>query len=780
MRASLLVLATLLAVLAQGSVRVSAMTTTTTTTTTATLDEPFQTSFARLSHAACVSLFYRDGRMGCSTVGREVQTGELQFFNSSVKFPIYRDPFVLVMDEKDFTLSIIENILGNNKWGMLKGILILNSTDIGTYRGASPAPQAPQGKKTPSKNVNYGNFNYAWNTIGDAMYIQNFYGVPMAYLNEADVSSYIRTVSQDSDSSIVAEFNYYMGPESMDSPTCLSWRDVANNQWSPKCLPLGGTSVWAVAGSPEVIDERRRLEDAGDGSSSGRRPVVMVATSMDATTMFHDAVPAANSAASNILTLLMAANLLGSNVDDATLDSLPNRILFGLFQGESFGFIGSRAFLRDVAYPGFQCDEMMTVSSVAKSNETGMACLNPLRHSLEFQKLGKISGMIAVDQVGVLATSQTLYAHTDGSDFGGFLSNVLQASSANDFSVQASDVAGQYYPPSPMTSLLQLSGGAVGGAILTGYNDAFVAEGYYHSHKDSVKTEDMDMDAIASAATLLARTALAAAYDDGSYDSGTASSYAANLISDLSSEDETLLTLANCLYVDASCEFLHEYARAEDLNEKKRSGLDLGIGVPFGNPPNYYVSVYNANYGQPFVQVGDVRLGAYTGKDYGKKSSDAFSIRPSLLEMGIRGMLNDFLGRGSVDSSGSVPSRPKSCSYHNDCSSVSYCAQDGDRAVCTAKKVCVCARSHYHPALDEALVAAPNNQTGYFLISEDDEEISAMYTEPTWSNSVGVRVYRNAGHGAGYAVLGIGIATATVCVGAAMFLQRRMKKEKLY
>jgi hypothetical protein len=55
-----------------------------------------------------------------------------------------------------------------------------------------------------------------------------------------------------------------------------------------------------------------------------------------------------------------------------------------------------------------------------------------------------------------------------------------------------------------------------------------------------------------------------------------------------------------------------------------------------------------------------------------------------------------------------------------------------------------------------------------------------MYTEPNWSNSVGVHVYRDAGQGAGYAVLGIGIAMASVCVGAALILQRRMKKEKLY
>jgi hypothetical protein len=83
-------------------------------------------------------------------------------------------------------------------------------------------------------------------------------------------------------------------------------------------------------------------------------------------------------------------------------------------------------------------------------------------------------------------------------------------------------------------------------------------------------------------------------------------------------------------------------------------------------------------------------------------------------------------------------------------------------------------------ALDEALEAAPNNFTGYFQVKSNDKGISAMYTEANWDNDVGVRVYRNAGRGAGFAVLGLGLVMVTLCAAAAAFLQRRMKKEKLY
>lgn len=731
------------------------------------LDEPFQKSFSYLSHAPCVSLFYRGGQIGCGTIDRAVQTGRLAYYSLN-DWSAPTEKYVVVLEETLLSKEIIEELVANNKNGLLQGLLVLNSTlDATIY---SPAARDPLGKRTPSQNLNYGNSAYQWNSYGDGLSESSLHRLPMAYVTEAAVSDTLRTASQNpsDDFAVVADFNYYMGPDEMTSEKCLSWVDQGDNVWRPKCLPLGGTSIWATAGT--LSNLRRRMETT-------TKEVIMVATNLDSSSLFHDATPGINTAASNILTLLMAAKLVGG-VDTKTLAVLTKKIAFGFFQGEAFGFLGSRAFLKDVA--GFECAADMTVPAVWKTRNTStwpeQACLSPLRPSLEFQKLGTIAGMITVDQVGVLANAKQLYVHRNVSDFGTFISEVLEASSSNDYSVSVVQVQADddhfsnndvTLPPTPLTSLLSITKGITGGAVLTGYEQTF--SGYYHSHRDTTWDQTIDMDAIATAATVLARAAVAAAYDSGNFDSESAAAYALTVIPELSSGDETLTSLQNCLFYDGNCELLRRYAKAEQANDKLRTGLDLGVGVSLGSPPNYYVSVYDVNNGQPFVQVGDAWYGAYTGSNYGKKETDTFAIRPTMLEMSIKGMLNDFLGRTSVALT--------NCKSSSDCSKVDYCIES--TAVCTGGKICVCTQAHYHIALDEGLVASPNNSTGLFLVNET-ETLSAMYTEPNWASDVGVRVYRDAEDRAGIATLLAGLALAGVCMLSTMMIRNTMVKEKLY
>ena len=70
--------------------------------------------------------------------------------------------------------------------------------------------------------------------------------------------------------------------------------------------------------------------------------------------------------------------------------------------------------------------------------------------------------------------------------------------------------------------------------------------------------------------------------------------------------------------------------------------------------------------------------------------------------------------------------------------------------------------------------------TGYFVQSENDEEISPVYTEPYWSNDVGVRVYRSVGPIPGVLTLVVGGVISALCILGAFVLKVGLKKEKMY
>jgi nicastrin len=474
-----------------------------------------------------------------------------------------------------------------------------------------------------------------------------------------------------------------------------------------------------------------------------------------------------------------------------------------------------------------------TTSTTATT--TAMACLHPLRADLTFANIGRVRGMIAVDQVGNLGGSKNTYVQGgDATDGGGgyanFLSGVMvelsssgsggggdDADGGGGYGARASSVGvqddGTYpLPPTPLSSLVKVSSNAVGGIVLTGYDDAFVAGSAYHSHLDSISTtlgsgQDIDRDAIAYAATLLARTAVAAAYQDGDngVDAATAAAYALKLLPNaVDSSSETFAGLYKCLFEDGNCETLLTHGAVERLNDAARTGIDLGMGVPLGTPPSYYVSIYDSSNGQAFVRAGGKYYGSLipgetmTGDDgapvggYGDDPADAFLVRPSLLEMSIFGLLNDFLGRGSFIASSSSSSSSsgedvvaaptlKTCKGGDDCSSVAYCDSGSSALVvptCAGGR-CVCgSRSHYHPALDEALSAVA--KLGRFEVVSDDEGVSALYAEPYWSSYVGVRIYNDAGTGPGVYAASIGVAFALACIGFVWKLKKTLVKEKVY
>ena len=130
----------------------------TTTTKATTLSQPFNNKhFANIPHAACVTLFTRNGRVGCGTFDRNVQTGRLVSWTAvasknndangadrQLADLAIVPPYVAVVDESEYTAETVAQLINYSQGfnagdqygtveigGPLRGILVLAAANGG-------------------------------------------------------------------------------------------------------------------------------------------------------------------------------------------------------------------------------------------------------------------------------------------------------------------------------------------------------------------------------------------------------------------------------------------------------------------------------------------------------------------------------------------------------------------------------------------------------------------------------------------------------------------------
>jgi hypothetical protein len=95
-----------------------------------TLDNPFQTSLKKLPQKPCVSLFTRDGRIGCGTYSRDKMTGAMLEWSTLVNSDYYSSgtiaqslpEFIAVLDEYEYNANKIWMIWSANYYQQIQSM----------------------------------------------------------------------------------------------------------------------------------------------------------------------------------------------------------------------------------------------------------------------------------------------------------------------------------------------------------------------------------------------------------------------------------------------------------------------------------------------------------------------------------------------------------------------------------------------------------------------------------------------------------------------------------
>ncbi|XP_008457115.1 nicastrin isoform X1 [Cucumis melo] len=481
----------------------------------------------------CIRLLNLSGEIGCSNPGREKVV--LPMINFKDADEILEPSAVLVsMDaiSSFFTRLQDDSHFANNVGGVLiePGTGIQNRTE-----GFSPAQKFPQAKFAPYKKN-----DYEWNPIGSGI-MWNRYNFPVFLISESSISSIQEAASKNVKSkkdyvSNVAEFDLVMQTTKAGTHSSMSCLKEET------CLPLGGYSVWSS------------LPPINTSSSDQSKPVILTVASMDSASFFRDKSIGADSPISGLIALLAAVDAL-SHVDG--LDDLHKQLVFVVFTGESWGYLGSRRFLLELdlqsdAVSGLSnrlIDMVFEIGSVGKSSNHGSG--NFFAHMTEVSS----------------SKNETWNA----------LKLARESLPLENIKVSPASTTNPGIPPSSLMAFLAKNP-QISGVVLDDFDTGFTNQ-FYQSHLDDL--HNINSSAIEAAALLVARTLYILAINKNELSSSVLTAIKVNT----SLVEELIGCLLNC-DPGLSCELVKRYITPSSVCPNHYVGviLDEPSSAPY---PDY-------------------------------------------------------------------------------------------------------------------------------------------------------------------------------------------------
>lgn len=164
------------------------------------------------------------------------------------RFRTLETDVVAVLEGSYFSASALRDLSATGKLG---GLLVLGDSSPNIYAPGSSFShdsRSPQGSDTPSSGVSIDG-DYMWNLHASGLLLEAF-DVPVSLVSKEDAAVVRSHAAANAAQGLkrhplwVAHMESYFGKaKDTTSITCIGWKNQ-DGKLAPKCLPLGGQSVW--------------------------------------------------------------------------------------------------------------------------------------------------------------------------------------------------------------------------------------------------------------------------------------------------------------------------------------------------------------------------------------------------------------------------------------------------------------------------------------------------------------------------------------------------------
>lgn len=262
-------------------------------------------------------------------------------------------PYTLIMSPISFTR---DNVLQFKDNANITGIVVINDRqNLTEYSHESRCPNQYSGLKA-EQTCDTTQADNAWNPFGTGLLLEDF-PFPIIFVREQNsIDSILKCFHEFNEFDLAGQFERALCSiqiksfmsAAVSSAVCMR-RTKFSGALNPQryCDPLQGTNMYATALPRAIVpaSEEPRPVDKNE-------EIILVAARIDTTSMFDGLGLGAKDSLLPAITLLSTAHTLVQMLANQNPTNNKN-VLFMLFNGEAYDYIGSQRFVYDVGIGGF-------------------------------------------------------------------------------------------------------------------------------------------------------------------------------------------------------------------------------------------------------------------------------------------------------------------------------------------------------------------------------------------------------------------------------------------